>query len=133
RSVRIVRVLQQLLILLALTIVGVACSPLLAEEFLDAAPPPDITPASSATPTGATLTAADNANLEGCQVIARVDDQIVLACEVLWRVNQMLEMYQKKVPAGQRVPQEQLDLTRKQLMQKEVASMVDRKLLYIQF
>src|SRR3954469_1195252 len=45
----------------------------------------------------------------------------------------MLEEYQKKVPAGQRVPQEQLDVTRKQLMQKEVASMVDRKLLFNQF
>jgi len=67
------------------------------------------------------------------QVIARVDDQVILACELLWRVNQMLEEYQRKAPPGQRVPQDQLEITRKQLMQKEVAGMVDRKLLFNQF
>jgi hypothetical protein len=130
----IVRILQRLSILFALTVVGVDCSPLLAEEFLDAAPPPDIAPASSAAaPAGKTLTAADSANLEGCQVIARVDEQIVLACEVLWRVNLNMEEILKKVPEGESLPQERLDFYRKGLMQKEVASMVDRKLLYGQF
>jgi parvulin-like peptidyl-prolyl isomerase len=128
-----VRFVQQLLILIALTIVGACCSSLLAEDFLDAAPPPDITPVSSAAPAGSTLTQADTANLEGCQVIARVDDQIVLACEVLWRVNQMLETFQKKTGSDQKVPEDQLKGVRQQLMQKEVASMVDRKLLYGQF
>ncbi len=127
------RVVQQLLILIALTIVGVHCSALCAEDFLDAAPPVDIAPLSASAQPATTLSAGDSANLEGCQVIARVDDQVVLACEVLWRVNLMLEEYQKKAPPGQKVPQEQIDITRKQLMQKEVASMVDRKLLYNQF
>src|SRR3954454_14859621 len=129
-----VRVLQQLLGLFALTIVvGADCLPARAEEFLDATPPPDIGPASSAPPAAAALNPSDNANLEGCQVIARVDDQIVLACEVLWRVNQMLEAYQKKAGPDHQVPADQLKGVRQQLMQKEVASMVDRKLLYIQF
>ena len=34
---------------------------------------------------------AEPATIDGCQVIARIDGQVVLACEVLWRVNQMLE------------------------------------------
>jgi hypothetical protein len=134
RSVRIVRFLQLLLIFIALTSIGGGmCRFVVAQDFLDAAPPPDIAPSGPPAAAAGKLTEADNANLEGCQVIGRVDDQVILACEVLWRVNLMLEEYQKKVPAGQRVPQEQLDVTRKQLMQKEVASMVDRKLLFNQF
>jgi len=94
---------------------------------LQAAPPPDIQPASEAQ-----LTAADAANLEGCQVIARIDDQIVLACDVLWRVNQLLEEHQQ-VPGAPKVPEEQLKGVRQQLMRRELASMVDRKLMYSEF
>ncbi len=76
---------------------------------------------------------ADAANLEGCQVIARIDNQIVLACEVLWRVNQMLEAHQARMPAEQSVPPEQLEEVRQQLMRREVASLLDRKLLFEEF
>src|SRR5262245_38899140 len=81
---------------------GFACASGCAEDILGA-PPPDITPANPAP-----LTEADAANLEGCQVIARVDDQIVLACDVLWRVNQMIEYHKSKAPTDQQVPAEQL-------------------------
>jgi PPIC-type PPIASE domain len=134
RSVRIVRVLQQLLTFVGLTLIGVACCTTAFAQDLLGTPSADIGPPGATTQAVApTLTAADNANLEGCQVIARVDDQVVLACEVLWRVNLLLEEYQRKAPAGQRVPQDKIDDTRKQLMQREVASMVDRKLLFNQF
>jgi parvulin-like peptidyl-prolyl isomerase len=76
---------------------------------------------------------ADSANLEGCQVVARIDNQIVLACEVLWRVNQMLEAHQARVPPEQRIPPKELAAVRAQLMKRELASMVDRKLLYDEF
>ena len=105
----------------------IALAHLSAQDLLDA-PPPDIAP-----PSAAPKFAADAANLEGCQVIARVDDQIVLACDVLWRVNQMLEDYQQKASAEQQVPAERLEGVRQQLMKREVASMVDRKLLYNEF
>lgn len=128
------RVVQQLLILIALSLISEAfCLYARAQDFLDAAPPTDIAPPGAAAQAASTLTAADSANLEGCRVIARVDDQVILACEVLWRVNQMLEDYQRKAPPGQKVPQDKIDITRKQLMQKEVASMIDRKLLFTQF
>ena len=127
------RVVQQLLMLIALTMVGGVWSCSAYSQDLLGAPPADITPPSAAAQAASKLTEADNANLEGCQVIARVDDQVVLACEVLWRVNQMLEEYQRKAPPGQKVPQDKIDETRKQLMQKEVAGMVDRKLLFNQF
>jgi hypothetical protein len=96
------------------------------QDILDA-PPPDIAPPEIATPDSATISAADAANLAGCQVIARVDDQIVLACDVLWRVNQMLEDYRV------RASKEKMDEIRQQLMRREVASMIDRKLLYNDF
>jgi hypothetical protein len=76
---------------------------------------------------------ADSANLEGCQVVARFDNQIVLACEVLWRVNQMLEHHQKTASPEKRVPPEELAEVRMQLMKREVGGMVDRKLLFDEF
>lgn len=79
------------------------------------------------------LTAADSANLDGCQVIAQINSQVVLACEVLWRVNQMIETYEERMPPDQRIPPDQRKETTEQLMKREVASMVDRKLLYDEF
>jgi PPIC-type PPIASE domain len=81
----------------------------------------------------ATNWSADSANLDGCQVIARIDSQIVLACEVLWRVNQLLETHQARVPAEQRVPPDQLQAVREQLIKRELAALLDRKLLYDEF
>jgi hypothetical protein len=76
---------------------------------------------------------ADLANLDGCQVIARIDNQIVLACDVLWKVNSMIETYQERSPPEKRVPPEQMQATREQLMQREIAALLDRKLLYDEF
>jgi parvulin-like peptidyl-prolyl isomerase len=73
------------------------------------------------------LWSADSASLDGCQIIARVDNQIVLACEVLWHVNYMIEQNQDKIPA-QQIPE-----LRAQLMKREVASLLDHKLIYGEF
>jgi hypothetical protein len=75
----------------------------------------------------------DAANLDGCQVIARIDNQIVLACDVLWKVNSMIETYQENSPPEKRVPPEQMQATREQLMRREIAALLDRKLLYDEF
>jgi hypothetical protein len=93
-----------------------------------AAPPPAATPPASApsaiiTPLGA----SDAANIDGCQVIARIDGQIVQACEVLWHVNKIIEQNKDRIPAGQ---ENQL---RQELIKKELASMLDRKLVYAEF
>lgn len=82
----------------------------------------------------ATLTAADAANLDGCQKVAQIDDQIILACDVLWRVNQLIETQIQKIGnEANSVTPEQVAVVRQQLMRKEVASLVDRKLLYNEF
>jgi parvulin-like peptidyl-prolyl isomerase len=52
---------------------------------------------------------------------------------VLWRVNQMIEAHQEQAPPDQRIPPEQLRNLREQLMRREVAAMLDRKLLYDEF
>jgi parvulin-like peptidyl-prolyl isomerase len=111
-----------LIALLGATICGLLCAPSCAQELLESAPP-DVTP----------IWSPDAANLEGCQVVARIDNQIVLACEVLWRVNQMVEAHQQRVPPDQRVPPEQLEPIRQQLMKRELGAMLDRKLLYDEF
>lgn len=67
------------------------------------------------------------ATIDGCQIIARIDNQVVLACEVLWFVNQLLEANRDKIPP------EEYEQIREHLMKREVASLIDRKLLYNEF
>lgn len=71
--------------------------------------------------------AADAASLEGCEVVARIEGQVVLACEVLWKVNRLIESQ------GDRIPPEQLGPVRQQLIQRFVAEMIDRKIIYTEF
>jgi parvulin-like peptidyl-prolyl isomerase len=118
-----VRIVRHLVVALAVAgICGSRCAPSAAQELLESEPADDVA-----------ISSGDSANLEGCQVIARIDNQIVLACEVLWRVNQMLEAHQQRAAAAQRVPPEQLQEVREQLIKRELASILDRKLLYDEF
>jgi parvulin-like peptidyl-prolyl isomerase len=125
---------------------GFGCALCYAQEFMDIVSPDAVKPAAvTGAPLGgalpemsqangaapAPLTRGDSANLEGCQVIARIDDQIILACEVLWRVNQLIEQQKQKV--NEEVTPEQEEAVRKQLMKKQVAALVDRKLLFNEF
>lgn len=82
---------------------------------------------------GMKLSQADVANLDGCKKLAQIDDQIILACEVLWRVNKLIEDQKKKLAEGQEVKKEEIDAVRQQLMKREVAMLVDRKLLFNEF
>ncbi len=141
------RFVRNSLILVALgAFIGFECAPVFAQEFMDVVSPDATKPAAiTGAPLGgalpevsqanigapAPLTRGDSANLEGCQVIARIDDQIILACEVLWRVNQLIEQQKQKV--NEEVTPEQEEAVRKQLMKKQVAALVDRKLLFNEF
>jgi parvulin-like peptidyl-prolyl isomerase len=87
-----------------------------AQDFLNG-PAPEVAPVAD----------ADTASLDGCQMIARINNQIVLACEVLWRVNHIIEVN------GDKIPPEQVDAAREQLLQREVAALLDRKLIYDEF
>ncbi|MEN1677951.1 MAG: peptidyl-prolyl cis-trans isomerase [Planctomycetota bacterium] len=65
--------------------------------------------------------------VDDCEVIARVNGQVVTACEVLWQVNLMLE--------GQldRIPPEHRSKVRNQLMRQHLMGMLDMKMLYGDF
>lgn len=67
------------------------------------------------------------ATIDGCQVIARIDGQVVLACEILWRVNRMLESNRD------RISPDQYAAIRDQLMLRTLSEAVDTKLLYNEF
>lgn len=71
--------------------------------------------------------AAEPATIDGCQVIARIDGQVVLACELLWRVNMMLEENRDKILPTQ------YEEIREQLMLRTLSSVIDQKLLYGEF
>jgi hypothetical protein len=71
--------------------------------------------------------AAEPATIDGCQVIARVNSQVVLACELLWYVNMMLEENRDKIPPPQ------FEAIREQLMLRTLAGRIDQKLLYAEF
>lgn len=120
-----------------------------AQEMLDigtpgagaAANPASIKPLTELDPNATTsaaimpgLTAADSANLDGCQKVAQIDDQVILACDVLWRVNQLIETQMQKIgDQAEKISDDQISVVRRQLMRKEVTSLVDRKLLYNEF
>ena len=42
--------------------------------------------------------AVEPATTDGCQVVARIDGQVVLACEVLWQVNRLMENNRESIP-----------------------------------
>ena len=67
------------------------------------------------------------ATIDGCQVVARIDGQVVLACELLWRVNLMLEANRDRIPPNQ------YEAVRDQLMKRTLTGMIDQKLLYAEF
>lgn len=65
--------------------------------------------------------------LDDCQVIARIDGQVVLACDVIWQANRMIEENRNRIP-----PDKEQEV-RELLMKRHLASMVDTKLLYAEF
>lgn len=70
------------------------------------------------------------AQLAGAEVIARIDSQVILACDVLWRVNMMLEANADK---RDQLNPEQWEELRRELMRREVVGLIDRKLLFAEF
>jgi hypothetical protein len=97
------------------------CAPAWPQELFDQ--PPEISP----------LWHAESASLDGCQIVARIDSQIVLACEVLWQVNLEIERRLAQLPPDVQVPPEQLEEFRREAMRHQVALLLNRKLVFDQF
>ncbi|MCA9229576.1 MAG: peptidyl-prolyl cis-trans isomerase [Planctomycetales bacterium] len=65
--------------------------------------------------------------LEGGEIVARVDGQIVLASDVLWQVNQIIEANRD------RIAPEQIEVARRSILRQQVMGLIDTKLLYADF
>jgi hypothetical protein len=70
---------------------------------------------------------ADAKPIEGSQIIARIEDQVVLASDVLWQVNQMIALN------NQPIPPEHLGEVQQMLMRRMVLQLIDTKLLFADF
>jgi len=65
--------------------------------------------------------------IEGSEIVARVEDQVILASDVMWQVNQLIAL------SGQPVPPDQLANVQQMLMRRMVMQLIDTKLLYADF
>lgn len=75
---------------------------------------------SPTTPTGAQP-------LEGGEIVARVDGQIILASDVLWQVDQLIAANRD------RIPDDKVDVARRALMRQQVMGLIDTKMIYANF
>jgi hypothetical protein len=83
------------------------------------------------TPLSAGSVPADAKPIEGSQIVARIEDQTILASDVMWQGTQMIAMLEKQ--KGQKVPPSQLPEIHQQLMRRNVMQLVDTKLLFAAF
>lgn len=65
--------------------------------------------------------------LEGGEIVARVDGQIVLASDVIWQVNKILEANIDRIPPAER------GRARQMLLRQQTMGLIDTKLLYADF
>jgi hypothetical protein len=86
------------------------------------ADPSQATPAHSALPSGVAPVP-----IEGAEIVARVDGQVILASDVLWQVRQLIKMARSPIPPEHMAEAEQM-LTRQLVM-----GLIDTKLLYADF
>ncbi len=91
--------------------------------------PAPVTPTIPKRYTGVSTTGGtENAKpLKSGEIIARIDGQIVLASDLLWQVNKILDANADRIPPGQR------DTIANQIMKQQLLSMIDTKLLYADF
>ena len=91
--------------------------------------PPVTAPPSKSLPQGITAGGStQNAKpLEGGEIIARIDGQIVLASDILWQVNKILEANADRIP-----PAKRKEIT-DHLLRQQLMGMIDTKLLYADF
>ncbi|MCG8448903.1 MAG: peptidylprolyl isomerase [Pirellulales bacterium] len=87
------------------------------------APPRDEVRDPSITPTPS----AGAKRLQEGEIVARVDGQIILASDVLWQVNQIIEANR------QRIPPQEIDKARQVLLRQQTLGLIDTQLLYADF
>jgi len=89
--------------------------------------PPAKQPTPVAVPTITPTPSTGAQPLEGGEIVARVDGEIVMASDVLWQVNQIIAANRDKIPP------DQIDEARRALLRQQVMGLIDTKLLYADF
>jgi hypothetical protein len=65
--------------------------------------------------------------IDGTEVVARINDQAILACEIMWEVNLILEENQHQIPP------EHLEAARQQILDARLRQYIDLRLAYLEF
>lgn len=89
---------------------------------------PPLAASTGVTPTPSPASSAGSVQpIEGGQIVARVDGQIVLASDVLWQVDQLIQANLD------RIPPDKIDEARQGLMRQQVMQLLDTKMIYAHF
>lgn len=83
--------------------------------------------AAAVQPTAPAVTPIDAEPIAGGEIVARIDGQIVLASDVLWQVNELIEMNREHIPP------DQIDAVRQQLLRQQVLALLETKVLLADF
>lgn len=91
--------------------------------------PPAPTTSPQNIPTGTTThTPSDKSiSLEEGKIVARIDGQIVLASDVLWQVNKVINGNRD------RIPPDKIDEAREAILRQQVMGLIDTKMIYADF
>lgn len=65
--------------------------------------------------------------IQGSEIVARVDDQVILASDAMWQVDQIVAANRDKIP------EEQLEELRTMLLRQQVMGFIETKLLFADF
>ncbi|TWT88320.1 Foldase protein PrsA 2 precursor [Pseudobythopirellula maris] len=73
--------------------------------------------------------------IEECEIVAKVNDQVILAGELMWEVNLQIEQRLATMPPEMRsqVPPAEMEMVKRMLMQQSLMAMLDLKLFYSDF
>jgi len=85
--------------------------------------PPRAQPRSPVTPT----ISSGVQPVEGGQIVARIDGQIVLASDVMWQVDQLIEANRD------RIPPDKISEAKQGLLRQQVMGLLDTKMIYADF
>ena len=69
--------------------------------------------------------------IAGSEIVARVEDQVILASDVMWQVQRMIAMSEKQ--KGVKVPDDQRANVERILLERMVLQLIDTKLLFADF
>jgi hypothetical protein len=72
--------------------------------------------------------------IEGSEIIARIDGEVILASDVLWQVKQLVKMMTAQyAEAGRPVPPEAIEDAERGLTRQLMLGMLDTKMIYADF